>query len=122
MPPPTYYYLFKERFLKNDIQTQISMIFSIIFMVSAGSFFGEGWGKFLSIIFYMIIGLIISLNRKIIPLSLVFIFILVGIFFSKGDGQIYYILIFFIIGLYISKKIDFSFLKIKNSFIKKLLF
>ena len=41
-------------------------------MSYAGTFFGMGKGKILVIIFFMIIGLLIALNRKIIPLSIVF--------------------------------------------------
>ena len=118
----SYYFLFRERFLKNDMYTQISTLYSFSFMTYVGSYFGMGLGKFLAIIFFMITGLIISLNRKVVPLSLVFISIYIGSLFSKGNGKIYSILIFFIIGLYLSKKIKIFFPKIKNDFIRKLFF
>ena len=49
--------------------------------------FGMGKGKILVIIFFMIIGLLIALNRKIIPLSVVFFLTYVGSLFSKGQWQ-----------------------------------
>ena len=71
-----------------------------------------GKGKILVIIFFMIIGLLIALNRKIIPLSLVFLFTYLGSLFSKGNGKIYTTVLFFLIGLYLSKKLKIYF---KNS-------
>ena len=41
-------------------------------MTYVGSHFGMGSGKILVVILFMIIGLFIALNRKIIPLSIVF--------------------------------------------------
>ena len=61
---------------------------------------------------FMIIGLLIALNRKILPLSLVFFLTYVGSLFSKGNGKIYTtVLFFFLIGLYLSKKIPNYFRK-----------
>ena len=74
-------------------------------MTYAGTFFGMGKGKILVIIFFMIIGLLIALNRKIIPLSLYFYLIYLGSLFSKGNGKNIYNSFIFLIGLYLSKKI-----------------
>jgi hypothetical protein len=74
-------------------------------MSYAGTFFGMEIGKILVIISFMIIGLLIALNRKIIPLSFVFLLTYIGSLFSKGNGKIYTTVLFFLIGLYLSKKI-----------------
>ena len=107
----SYYFLFRERFIQNDLQTRVALIYSFLFMSYAGTFFGMGQGKILVIIFFMIIGLLIALNRKIIPLSLVFSLTYVGSLFSKGNGKIYTTFLFFLIGLYLSKKIPNYFSK-----------
>ncbi len=115
----SYYFLFRERFIQNDLQTRISLIYSFLFMSYAGTFFGMGTGKILVIIFFMIIGLLIALNRKIFPLSLVFFLTYVGSLFSKGNGKIYTTVLFFLIGLYLSKKIPNYFRKTQdNKFMK----
>ena len=94
----SYYFLFRERFIQNDIQTQISLLYSFIFMGYVGTYFGLGLGKILVVIFFMLVGLLIALNRKIIPLSVVFFCIYVGSLFSKGNGKIYTIILFFLLG------------------------
>ncbi len=118
----SYYFLFRERFIQNDIQTQFSLIYSFLFMGYAGTYFGAGTGKILVIIFFMIIGLIIALNRKIIPLSIIFLLTYVGSLFSKGNGKIYTTVLFFLIGLYFSKKLSNRISKAKNKNILKFLF
>ena len=118
----SYYFLFRERFLKNDIPTQISILYSFIFMTYAGTYFGMGSGKILAILLFMIIGLMIALKRKILQLSIIFFLIYVGSLFSKGNGRIYTVIIFFLIGLYLSKKIKKYFSKIKYNFITRLIF
>ena len=118
----SYYFLFRERFLKNDLPTQISILYSFLFMAYAGTYFGMGLGKILVILFFMIIGLMIALNRKIIQLSIIFFLIYVGSLFSKGNGRIYTVIIFFIIGLYISKKIKKYLLKMKTNSITRFIF
>ncbi len=115
----SYYFLFKERFVQNDLSTRISLIYSFLFMSYAGTFFGMGTGKMLVIISFMIIGLFIGLNRKIIPLSLVFLLTYIGSLFSQGNGKIYPTVLFFLIGLYLSKKISNYFIKSQdNQFFK----
>ena len=91
----SYYFLFKERFIQNDLATRISLIYSFLFMSYAGTFFGMGIGKILVIISFMIIGLLIALNRKIIPLSFVFLLTYIGSLFSKGNGKIYTTVLYF---------------------------
>ena len=115
----SYYFLFRERFIQNDLSTRISLIYSFLFMGYAGTFFGMGKGKILVIIFFMIIGLIIALNRKIIPLSFIFLLTYIGSMFSKGNGKIYTTALFFLIGLYLSKRISNYFIKNKGNQIVK---
>ena len=115
----SYYFLFKERFIQNDLATRISLIYSFLFMSYAGTFFGMGKGKILVIISFMIIGLLIALNRKIIPLSFVFLLTYIGSLFSKGNGKIYTTVLFFLIGLYLSKKISNYFIKTTDNRIFK---
>ena len=117
----SYYFLFRERFIKNDIFTKISLLYSLLFMTYAGSHFGMGMGKILIVILFIIIGLLIALSRRIIPLSIVFGLIYIGSLFSKGNGKIYTVVIFFLLGLYLSKKTKKFFLVKKKNFIQKLL-
>ena len=117
----SYYFLFRERFIKNDVFTKISLLYSLLFMTYLGSYFGMGSGKILVVIFFMVIGLLVALSRKIIPLSVLFVMIYIGSLFSKGNGKIYTIIIFFLLGLYLSRKTKSYFLKKRKNFIQKLL-
>ncbi len=99
----SYYYLFVSRFIQNDYPTNISIFYSFLFMTYIGTYFGMGTGKILIAIVFSIVGLMLGLSRKIIPLSLVFVCIYIGSLFSKGNGRIFPIILFFIIGLYLSK-------------------
>ena len=101
----TYYYLFKTRFLQNNLHTSISIAYSFLFMTYAGTYFGMGIGKIICIFFFMIIGLMLGINRRIIPLSVIFIGMYVGSLFSKGNGKIYTVLFLFFVGYYYSKQI-----------------
>ena len=115
----SYYFLFKTRFLQNDLQTSFSILYSFLFMTYAGTFFGMGTGKVLIVIAFMFVGLMLGINRKILPLSLVFLGIYFGSLFSKGNGRIYPILIFFILSFYVSKKILNKYKNKKSSFLLK---
>ena len=107
----SYYYLFKTRFIDNELSTQISIIFSAVYMAYVGSFFGMGIGKSMFIVFCVFAGLFIGLNRKICTSSIIFFFIYIGSLFSQGNGKIYTVLIGFFIGLYFSKKVSIFFKK-----------
>jgi glycosyltransferase involved in cell wall biosynthesis len=107
----SYFYLFKTRFLQNDISTIISLIYSTFYMVYIGSYFGMGIGKDLMILLCLLVGLLIGLHRKILNSSIIFFFCYVGSLFSQGNGKIYTVLIGFLMGLYISK--------ILSNFVKK---
>ena len=114
-----YYYLFKARFIQNDYATNLSVLYSFMFMTYIGTYFGLGIGKILITIFFSSIGLIIGLNRKILPLSLIFFSIYFGSLFSKGNGRILPIVLFFLVALYFSRKISQRYENInKNAFLK----
>ena len=118
----SYYFLFKTRFLQNDAATSISILYSLCFMTYAGTYFGMGQGKIMIVVFFMLIGLMLGINRKIISLSLIFLSIYVGSLFSSGNGRIYPIIILFIISFFLSKEIANKYKNTKkNSFMKYLL-
>ena len=102
----TYYYLFKVRFVDNDLSTQVSILFSVAYMMYVGSHFGMGIGILLMILISCIIGLFIGLKRKIASSSLIYLFCFIGSLFSKGNGRIFTVVLGFFIGLYISKKVS----------------
>ena len=103
----SYYYLFKVRFVDNDISTNLSIIFSSIYMAYVGSYFGLGTGKTLFIIFFFIIGLFLGLKNKILSSSIIFLFIYLGSFIGKGQGQVIAVIIFFTLGVYFAKRFSF---------------
>lgn len=110
-----YYYLFKTRVLENELDTILSIIYSCIYMLFAGSYFGLGSGKILIMIVFAFIGITLGLKRKLTTSSIVLLFIYFGSLFSNGNGKIYTVLIFFIIGMYLSKKISLIINKISNN-------
>ena len=112
----SYYYLFKTRFIQNDLPTLVSLFYSTLFMGYIGSHFGLGIGKIMVIIFLAIIGMLMGINRKIISLTTIFGFVYVGSLFSKGNGRIYTVLIFFLLSLYVSKLIKKNFKSKSNKF------
>ena len=112
----SYYYLFKTRFIQNDLPTLVSLFYSTLFMGYIGTHFGLGIGKTMVIIFFAIIGMLMGINRKIIPLTIIFGFVYVGSLFSKGNGRIYTVLIFFLLSLYVSKLIKKNFKSKSNKF------
>ena len=101
----SYYYLFVTRFFYNDIYTQISMLYSLIFMTYIGTFFGMGIGKIMITIIFAFVGLVNAMHRKIFALSTIFLFIFLGSLFSQGNGRIYPILLFYFFSLWFTKKI-----------------
>ena len=118
----SYYFLFKTRFLQNEAATSISILYSLCFMTYAGTYFGMGLGKIMIVGVLMFVGLMLGINRKIIPLSLIFLSTYIGSLFSAGNGRIYPIIIFFILSFILSKKITNKYMNAKKgSFMKYLL-
>lgn len=117
----SYYYLFKTRFIQNDISTTLSIIFSLIYMGYLGSLFSSGILNMISILSCLIIGLFIGLHRKILSSFVILLSCLLAIFISSKNIEIYSIILFFFIGLYLSKKLSrFLNKKNKNNFINSL--
>ena len=108
----SFYYLIKVRFFDNNISTNLSIIYSSLYMAFVGSHFGMGIGNTLFIIFFFILGLIIGINFKLLSSSIIFFFIFVGSFFGQGNGTTISVIIFFILGLLLVRKFKNHF---KNS-------
>lgn len=101
----SYYYLFKTRFIDNDISIILSIIYTISYMVFIGSYFGMGVGKGIIIFFFVLVGCFLGLYNKLFSSSLIFLSIYFGSLFSKGNGKIYTVLIGFILGIFIAKNL-----------------
>ena len=107
----SFYYLIKVRFFDNSSSTNLSIIYSSIYMAFVGSHFGLGLGNTLFILFFFIIGAILGIHFKILSSTIIFIFIFIGSLFGKGNGTSLSVLLFFILGLFVAKKIKKYFLK-----------
>ena len=101
----SYIFLFRARFLQNDIFTNISMLYSFLMMTFIGTFFGMGIGKVMITITFAFIGLLNATHRKILPLSFIFFSIYLGSLFSQGNGRILPILVFYFLSLWITKEL-----------------
>ncbi len=99
----SFYYLIKARFFDNSVSTNLSILYSSIYMAFVGSHFGMGLGNLLFIFFFFIFGLIIGIHFKIISSSIIFLFIFFGSLFSKGNGTTVAVILFFIIGIIIAR-------------------
>ena len=109
----SFYYLIKSRFFDNSISTNLSILYSSIYMAFVGSHFGMGLGNTLFIIFFFIFGSVIGIHFKIITSSIIFFFIFIGSFFSKGNGTTFAVIIFFIIGILIARSVKQHFINTK---------
>ena len=114
----SFYYLIKARFFDNNPSTNLSIIYSSIYMGFVGSHFGMGIGNTLFIIIFFILGSILGIHFKIISSTIIFIFIFFGSLFGKGNGTTLAVMIFFLLGLFIAKKLKkyFSSTKLSNYF------
>ena len=118
----SYFFLFRARFLQNDIYTSISILYSFLIMTYIGSFFGMGVGKILITITFSLIGLLNAIHRRVLSLSFIFFCIYLGSLFSSGNGRIFPILLFYFISLFVTKKIISKYRKSNKNFFYKLLF
>ena len=100
----SFYYLFKTRFLDNTTSTNLSIIYSSIYMAFVGSHFGMGLGNTLLIIIFFVLGAILGIHFKILSSSIIFFFIFVGSLFGRGNGTTLAVIIFFVSGLLIARK------------------
>ena len=99
----SFYYLLKVRFFDNSSSTNLSILYSSIYMAFVGSHFGMGLGNTLFIIFFFILGSVIGIHFKIFSSSIIFFFIFIGSLFGKGNGTTLAVLIFFIVGLFVAR-------------------
>ena len=100
----SFYYLLKVRFFDNSASTNLSILYSSIYMAFVGSHFGMGLGNTLFIILFFILGSVLGIHFKILSSTIIFIFIFIGSFFGQGNGTTLAIIFFFILGLFIARK------------------
>ena len=100
----SFYYLFRVRFVDNAPSTNLSILYSSIYMGFVGSHFGMGLGNTIFIITFFIVGAVLGINFKIFSSSIIFLFIFIGSHFGKGNGTTLSVLLFFLLGLYIARK------------------
>ena len=114
----SFYYLLKVRFFDNSTSTNLSILYSSVYMAFVGSHFGMGLGNTVFIFFFFIIGSVIGINFKIFSSSIIFFFIFLGSLFGKGNGTTLSVIIFFIVGLLVARHSKKYFLKsnFKNYF------
>ena len=111
----SFYYLIKVRFFDNSASTNLSIIYSSIYMGFVGSHFGMGLGNTLFIIIFFIFGSILGIHFKILSSSVILFFIFVGSLFGKGNGTTLAVIIFFLLGLFVARKFRKFFLHSKFS-------
>mgnify|MGYP001487612508 CR=1 FL=1 len=109
----SFYYLIKSRFFDNSVSTNLSILFSSVYMAFVGSHFGMGLGNTLFIIFFFIFGLVIGIHFKILTSSIIFFFIFIGSLFSKGNGTTLAVIIFFVVGIFVARNLKQYFLNTK---------
>ena len=114
----SFYYLIKVRFFDNSSSTNISILYSSVYMAYVGSHFGMGLGTTLFIIIFAIIGSILGIHFKILSSTIIFLFIYIGSMFGQGNGTTLSVILFFFLGLFFAKKLKKYFLKssFKNYF------
>ena len=114
----SFYYLIKVRFFDNSASTNISILYSIIYMGYVGSYFGMGLGNTLFIIIFAILGSILGIHFKILSSTVIFLLIYFGSLFGKGNGTTLSVVLFFVLGLFFAKKLKKYFFKssFKNYF------
>tara|TARA_B100001057_G_scaffold431165_1_gene458412 strand:+ start:5410 stop:6441 length:1032 start_codon:yes stop_codon:yes gene_type:complete len=105
----SFYYLLKARFFDNSFQTNLSILYSSIYMSYVGSYFGMGLGKVVFVTLFFIIGSIIGINLKLIPSTMLFLFIYIGSLFGKGNESIFSVILFFLLGIILSKYLKLIF-------------
>ena len=107
----SFYYLIKARFFDNTPSTNLSIIYTAIYMAFVGSHFGMGLGNTIFTILFFVFGSIIGIHFKILSSTIIFIFIYIGSLFGMGNGTTLSVIIFFILGLLIANKLKKYFIK-----------
>lgn len=115
----SYYFLFKSRFIKNNLDIQISLLYSIILFSYITYTNIGGYYAIIINIFFVCSGLLMALRRKIIEISFIGFFIYLGSILASDNFKIHIMLIFLITGMFISDYITKKFFKYKkNKFFK----
>ncbi len=107
----SFYYLIKARFFDNTPSTNLSIIYTSIYMAFVGSHFGMGLGNTIFIILFFIFGSILGIHFKIVSSTVIFIFIYIGSLFGMGNGTTLSVIIFFILGLFVARRLKKYFIK-----------
>tara|TARA_B100001057_G_scaffold265564_1_gene265760 strand:- start:2253 stop:3284 length:1032 start_codon:yes stop_codon:yes gene_type:complete len=100
----SFYYLLKVRFFDNSGSTNLSILYSSIYMAFVGSHFGMGLGNTLFIITFFIFGSVLGIHFKIASSTIIFVFIFIGSLFGKGNGTTLAVILFFLLGLFFARK------------------
>ena len=100
----SFYYLLKVRFFDNSGSTNLSILYSSIYMAFVGSHFGMGLGNTLFIITFFIFGSVLGIHFKILSSTIIFVFIFIGSLFGKGNGTTLAVILFFLLGLFFARK------------------
>ena len=100
----SFYYLIKVRFFDNSGSTNLSILYSSIYMAFVGSHFGMGLGNTLFIITFFIFGSVLGIHFKILSSTIIFLFIFIGSLFGKGNGTTLAVILFFLLGLFFARK------------------
>ncbi len=109
----SFYYLIKVRFFDNSDSTNLSILYTSIYMAFVGSHFGMGLGNKLFIIFFFIFGSILGLQFKILSSTIIFLFIFIGSLFGQGNGTTVSVILFFLLGLFAARTCKKYFLNTK---------
>ncbi len=105
----SFYYLIKVRFFDNSASTNLSILYSSIYMGFVGSHFGMGLGNTLFIIIFFILGSILGIHFKILTSTVIFLFIFIGSLFGKGNGTTLAVILFFLLGIFVAKNLKKNF-------------
>ena len=111
----SFYYLIKVRFFDNSASTNLSILYSSIYMGFVGSHFGMGLGNTLFIIIFFILGSILGIHFKILTSTVIFLFIFIGSLFGKGNGTTLAVILFFLLGLFVARNLKKNFINSKFS-------
>ncbi len=105
----SFYYLIKARFFDNSASTNLSILYSSIYMAFVGSHFGMGLGNTLFIIIFFVLGSILGIHFKILTSTVIFLFIFIGSLFGKGNGTTLAVILFFLLGIFVAKNLKKNF-------------
>ena len=101
----SFYYLIKVRFFDNSTPTNLSILYTSIYMAFVGSHFGMGLGNTIFIFLFFILGSILGIHFKILSSTIIFLFIFIGSLFGQGNGTTLAVILFFILGLFVANKL-----------------